>query len=117
MKDKLVNNKAVSDELFLADVRSYSSLIEEVKPNIYNFIFIDSLDNMRIGAQELNDLRKLFANSALITISQSTKDGKMRGSYEIVHDSDIAVAVSKGVAVTIKNRFLEKGKQFEIFKI
>ena len=37
-------------------------------------------------------------NSALITISQSTKDGKMRGSYEIIHDSDIAVAASGGIA-------------------
>lgn len=116
MKDKFINNKAATENLFLADLRTYQELVNEVKSNTFNFIFIDSLDNMRIGALELKELRKLYINSALVTISQSTKDGKMRGSYEIVHDSDVAVAVSSGIAETVKNRFLEKGRKFEIFE-
>lgn len=116
MKDKFINNKAATENLYLADLRTYQDLVNEVKPNTFNFIFIDSLDNMRIGALELKELRKLYINSALITISQSTKDGKMRGSYEIVHDSDIAVSVCSGIAETVKNRFLEKGRKFEIFE-
>lgn len=40
----------------------------------------------------------------------------MRGSYEIVHDSDIEVDVVKGIAETNKNRFKEKGMIFEVFK-
>jgi len=115
MKDKIVRNNAVSENLFLADLRKYQDLIKEVKPNTYNFIFIDSLDNMGIGANELKEIRNLYINSALITISQSTKDGKIRGSNEIVHDSYIAVAVSDGVATTTKNRFLEKGRFYQIF--
>ncbi len=117
MKDKFINNKAATENLYLADLRTYQDLVNEVKPNTYNFIFIDSLDNMRIGASELKELRILYSNSALITISQSTKTGQMRGSYEIVHDSDIAVAVSDGIAEMVKNRFLEKGRTFEIFDI
>ncbi len=70
---------------------------------------------MRIGVSELKELRTLYSNSALVWISQSTKAGQMRGSYEIVHDSDIAVSVSNGIAETVKNRFLEKGRTFEIF--
>jgi len=116
MKDKIVNNQAMSDNLLIADIRSYEELQSIVEPNTYNFIFIDSLDNMRIGATEMKEIRKVHQKSALITISQSTKDGKMRGSYEIVHDSDIAVEVSKGIGETIKNRFAEKGKRFIIFK-
>ena len=116
MKDKFINNKAATENLYLADLRTYQDLVNEVKPNTYNFIFIDSLDNMRIGASELKELRTLYSNSALITISQSTKDGKMRGSYEIIHDSDMAVSVSRGIAETVKNRFLEKGRTFEIFE-
>ena len=115
LKDKFRNNNAASEHLYLADLITYQDILNEIKPNYFNFIFIDNLDNMRICAQELKELRKLFINSALITISQSTKDGKMRGSNEIVHDSDIAVAVSNGVAETIKNRFEEKGRQFRIF--
>lgn len=116
MKDKLNNNNASSENLYFADLRFYQEFINEVKPNEYNFIIIDSLDNMRIGAQDLKEIRTLHVNSGIITISQSTKDGKMRGSYEIIHDSDIAIRVSNGVAETIKNRFLEKGRLFEIFE-
>ena len=71
---------------------------------------------MHIGAQELKELRKIYANSALITISQSTKDGKIRGSNEIVHDSDIAISVSDGIAKTEKNRFLERDRTYKIFE-
>ena len=117
MKDKIVNNNASSENLFIADIRTYDDLVTEVRPNTYNFIIIDSLDNMRIGANEMKSLRKLYQHSAIITISQSTKDGKIRGSYEIVHDSDIAVCVTKGIAETTKNRFLEKGRKFKIFEI
>jgi predicted ATP-dependent serine protease len=116
MKDKLVNNNAASENLFIADLRDYAQIINEVKPNTYNFIFIDSLDNMRISADDMKELRKLYNHSAIISISQSTKDGKMRGSYEIVHDADIAISVQNGIATTTKNRFLEKGRIYEIFK-
>lgn len=115
MKDKLVNNNASNENLMMADIRTYEELLAEVEPNIFNFMIIDSLDNMRIGASELKEIRNRYINSALVTISQSTKDGKMRGSYEIVHDSDIAISVSKGLAETVKNRFLEKGRYYEIF--
>jgi hypothetical protein len=115
MKDKIVNNDAESPNLFIADLHSYQEVINFLKPNKYNFIFIDSLDNMRIGAAELKELRKIYSNSALITISQSTKDGKIRGSNEILHDSDIAVQVSCGIAETTKNRFLEIKKTIDIF--
>ena len=115
MKDKLTNNNANSPDLFFTDIRTLQDIKAQVKPNVFNFIFIDSLDNMRINAIDMKELRKLYANSALISISQSTKDGKMRGSNEIVHDSDIAVKVSNGVAKTTKNRFLEIGRTYQIF--
>lgn len=115
MKDKFSLTNATSPDLFLADLKTYQDIVSEVKPNTFNFIFIDSLDDMKIGAHELKELRQLYNNSAMVTISQSTKDGKMRGSYEIVHDSDIAVSVAKGVAETTKNRFLKKGQIYQIF--
>ena len=71
---------------------------------------------MKIDADKMKKIRERYKNSALITISQSTKDGKMRGSYEIVHDCDIAVKIESGVAITTKNRFKEKGMSFEVFE-
>ena len=104
-KDKFTNNNAVSENLFVADLRKLDDVLQEVPNDEFNFIFVDSLDNMRIDADGMKNLRKYYKDSALITISQSTKDGKMRGSYEIVHDSDIAVKVENGIGTTTKNRF------------
>jgi len=116
LKDKFMNNHATSDDLYIADLRTYEDITKEIPPNDYNFIFIDSLDTMKIDAEKMKKLRELYKTTALITISQSTKDGKMRGSYEIVHDSDIAVCVENGIAITTKNRFKEKNMKLKVFE-
>lgn len=71
---------------------------------------------MKIDADKMKKIRVRYKNSALITISQSTKDSKMRGSYEIVHDFYIAVKVENGIATTTKNRVKEKGMTFVVFE-
>lgn len=115
-KDKFSNNNAESKFLDVADLRTFDDINREVPSESYNFIFIDSLDNMKIDADKMKKIRERYKNSALITISQSTKDGKMRGSYEIVHDCDIAVKVENGIAATTKNRFKEKGMTLAVFE-
>ncbi len=114
-RDKVSNNNAVSDDLFVADLRTFEAVVKEIGTNTFNFIFIDSLDNMKIDANKMKELRERYKDSALITISQSTKDGKIRGSYEIVHDCDVRVKVENGIAVTKKNRFKEKGMEMIVF--
>ncbi len=114
-RDKVSKNNAVSDDLFVADLRTFDDIVKEIGTNTFNFIFIDSLDNMKIDANKMKELRERYKDSALITISQSTKDGKIRGSYEIVHDCDVAVKVVNGIAITVKNRFKEKGKEIVVF--
>jgi hypothetical protein len=116
LKDKLNLTGAKSDYLYIADWRSYAAITENLKKDPFNFIFIDSLDTLKIGPDELRILRNMHSNSAFVTIAQSTKDGKMCGSQELNHDSDITVQVDKGTAVSIKNRFKESGKEFGIFK-
>jgi len=115
LKDKLVNANALSKDLFIADFRKYSEVVTEMKPNTYNFIVIDSLDTLGISAEQLRELRTINDKVGFITISQSTKDGKMRGSNEIAHDADIVVVVENGVATTKKNRFKETNLVFEVF--
>ena len=68
-----------------------------------------------MGPDNMKKLRLAYPECAFITISQSTKDGKMRGSNELKHDCDIEVEVAHGIATTIKNRFLEPGKEFKVF--
>lgn len=68
-KDKFSNNHAVSQFLDVADLRTFDNIIQEVPQETYNFIFIDSLDNMKIDADRMKKIKVHYKNSALITIS------------------------------------------------
>jgi hypothetical protein len=114
LQQKIIMTKADSPRLFFADLRSFDEIKDRIEDK-FHFIFIDSLDTLRIDSQKLKELKALHPSSAIITISQSTKDGKMRGSQEIIHDADIAVCVYNGIAVTTKNRFKEKEMKFSVF--
>lgn len=114
VQDKIINNGIDNPYLMFADIKSYDEIKAEI-PNEYHFIFIDSLDTLRIDAAKLKALKEHYPQSAFITISQSTKDGKMRGSLEITHDTDIAAKVENGVAITTKNRFQARGSEFNVF--
>lgn len=115
LKDKVVRVQADSKNLYFHDAKNMGEIMEQVPANQFRFIFIDSLDTLRIDAVKLKELKKHYPKSAIVTISQSTKDGKMRGSNEIIHDADIAIKVTNGIALTTKNRFKEKGREFTVF--
>lgn len=114
VQDKIINNGIDNPYLIFADIKSYDEIKAEI-PNEFHFVFIDSLDTLRIDAAKLKALKEHYPQSAFITISQSTKDGKMRGSLEITHDTDIAAKVENGVAITTKNRFQTRGTEFQVF--
>jgi hypothetical protein len=115
-RDKLINNDAYSVNLTAADARRFEDVEDEIKRGGYRFVFIDSLDTMKIGPDMLRQIKQTFKNIGLITISQATKGGDIRGSYEIVHDSDIVVKVTEGIAETTKNRFYGIDKKFNVFR-
>ena len=101
--------------LYAADIRTGQEILTEID-NKYHFIVIDSVNNMDIDPDMMKAIRNKFRKSGIIAICQSTKDGKIRGSYQIVHDSDIAVRVTNGIAITTKNRFKEKHQEFNVFE-
>lgn len=92
LKDKKIFNKVDSKNIYWCRYKNHEAIKSKLK-NQFNFIFLDSIDTLGIDVLKLRKLRELFPDSAFITISQSTKDGGMRGSNEILHDSDIAVQV------------------------
>ena len=114
LQQKIIMTKADSPRLFFADLRSFDEIKDKIEDQ-FHFIFIDSLDTLRIDSQKLKELKALHPSSAMITISQSTKDGKMRGSNEILHDSDMAVKVENYIAITTKNRYKEAGSEYRVF--
>lgn len=114
VQDKLVNNGINNPHLFFGDIRNYEEITTEI-PNEFHFIFIDSLDTLKIDKFRLKALKEHYSDSSFVTISQSTKTGQMRGSLEIMHDNDVMIKVVKGVAITEKNRFHRTGQEFKVF--
>jgi len=47
----------------VADLRTFDDILKEVRPESYNFIFIDSLDNMKIDADKMKKIRAAYKNS------------------------------------------------------
>jgi hypothetical protein len=114
-QDKVQKFKSDIPGMYGGDIRTGEELLNETPVNKFHFIVIDSLNNMGIDPEMMRRIRAKFKHSAIIAICQNTKDGKMRGSYEIIHDSDITVKVTNGIALTTKNRFKEKNMEFDVF--
>lgn len=113
LQQKLTNED--NENLYFADLHSFQDIVDEVPVGRYKFIVLDSLNNMKIDADGLQTLRKKYPDAATIAIAQSTKEGKMRGSNEIIHDCDIEISISEGIATTVKNRYKETGLTHKIF--
>lgn len=115
LQEKLLRNNVSSPNLYFHDAKNYDDIKQYVPANKFHFIVIDSLDTLRIDAVRLKELKTFYSRSAFITISQSRKDGKMKGDNEILHDADTVIAVHKGIATTSKNRFNPSDRTFEVF--
>jgi predicted ATP-dependent serine protease len=113
---KFIDYQAASPNLDVADLRTCGEFEKMVPLDTYKFIFVDSLNTMQISPTKLRALKLKHKGCAFITISQVTKAGDARGSYEIMHDSDLIVEVIGGKAITIKNRFLSTGKVYSVFR-
>lgn len=108
---------AKMDGYDFADISTKEELFKIVSPNKYNFIILDSINNMRINADDLRDIVTHYSCSAIIVICQNTKKGEIRGSYEVVHDADVKIRVENGIAYTDKNRFIDDKPELDVFNI
>ena len=84
--------------LDFANFREYSQVAEAIKEGSYDFVFIDSVNYIRMTPEEVEQLKAINPRMALITIQQSTKDGKYKGDTAYAHNCDIIVKVSEGIA-------------------
>lgn len=99
------------------NISAHENIMERVPAGIFHFIFIDSLNTMKISPEKLRELKAHFKGSAFITISRETKQsGQLRGSGEIIYDSDIVVEVNKGIATTNKNRYKEAEQELVVIE-
>lgn len=111
--DKLIYCKAEVDDLHILDVRTADEFMQEVNPNEFHFIILDSLHDMEIDARKLKVIFERYKNTAFICIDQNNKKGELLGANEKKHICDTVVNVKNYIAETTKNRFKAKGMIFK----
>lgn len=71
----------------------------------YDLIVIDSVNHLRMSAEDLESLRAIYPEKSFVAVMQSTKDGNYKGSQEFLHNCDIRVDLERPYAKQTKSRF------------
>jgi hypothetical protein len=74
----------------------------------YQFIILDSVNDLGLKINEYRELRKEHPDTAFIFILQHTKAGDFRGGKDWEHLAEIVGEVHKGLVTTTKNRYAPK---------
>ena len=94
-----------SDYLFFSNLRTFDDLKKEIEKGRYRFIFIDSINDMKISPEELQQLRNKNKKSGFVGVLQATKGGNFKGSNDFAHDCDIKIRFENYVPIMEKNRY------------
>lgn len=91
--------------------------VEDITKEAHNYklIILDSVQSLNLSSEALREIKEAFKNTAFVFISQVNKDGAFKGSNSYLHDVDIEVKISDGVAELGKNRFTMHKEKFNIF--
>lgn len=92
--------------LDFANYRDFNQIKEALHVRKYQFVFIDSVNFIKITPEDVEDLKSANKNTAFITIQQATKNGNFRGSQEFAHNCDMVIRVEAGQA-SHQGRFQE----------
>jgi AAA domain len=112
MQNKIIEFRLQSNNLIFA---TQIGNIKEANLIGYRFILIDSVNDAKLSADDLKQLRLKYPKSCFILVFQSTKDGDFKGGQQYLHDADIKIRVENGKASTEKNRFDSVGKQLTVY--
>lgn len=92
--------------LDFANYRNFEQIKEALHVRKYQFVFIDSVNFIKITPEDVEDLKAQNKGTAFITIQQATKNGNFRGSQEFAHNCDMVIRVEAGQA-SHQGRFQE----------
>lgn len=92
--------------LDFANYRNFLQIKEALHIRKYKFVFIDSVNFIKITPEDIEDLKADNKGTAFITIQQATKNGNFRGSQEFAHNCDMVIRVEAGQA-SHQGRFQE----------
>lgn len=75
----------------------------------YDFVILDSVNDLKLKLDEFKNLRKAFPDKAFILVLQHTKDGAYRGGKDWEHEIQIAGEVKTGAITIYRSRYGVKG--------
>jgi hypothetical protein len=95
-----------NNNLDFANFRDFEQIKAAVNAGSYKFVFIDSVNFIKITPEDVEDIKAENPTTAFITIQQATKSGQFRGSQEFAHNCDVVIRVENGIAYQ-QGRFAE----------
>jgi cellobiose-specific phosphotransferase system component IIB len=101
-KQKVIT--APSNRAFATAYKKLDDLENEMKATD-EFIFLDSVNDMNISADQLREFTERHPDKAFVYVMQATKDGNYKGSSQFAHDADIVLKVEDRKVISEKNRF------------
>jgi hypothetical protein len=93
----------------------FAENLQDPDLNQYQFIILDSVNDVGLKINEYKELRKQHPDKAFVFILQHTKTGDFKGGKDWEHIAEIAGEVSKGEVTISKNRYAPKN-QINFFK-
>ncbi len=114
LQKKLKEFGLSNQNLHFSNVRDFESIKQILEDHQFLFVFIDSVNFMKITPEQIEELKALNPRTSFITVQQATKDGKFRGSQEYAHNCDAVIEVIAGVAHHM-GRFQDAGTTYDIF--
>jgi len=107
LQQKLKDKNVAHPDLYVSDY-----LPEDL--SAYDFVFLDSVNKLRLSPEELDAFKRKYPETSFIYIFQTTKLGNFRGGNEFQHDVDVIIEVAeKGKAIQF-GRF-NQGGAIDIF--
>lgn len=96
-------SKYDNENIHISQFKRFKELKSEIRANKYNFIVIDSLNDMELTEEQFSELINM--GIAIIFILQATKGGNFKGSNKFAHDTDIRIKLENYKPVLEKSRF------------
>lgn len=106
LQKKVMEFAMDNKNLDFANFRDFEQIKNAVNKGRYKFVFIDSVNFIKITPEDVEDIKAENPSTAFITIQQATKNGNFRGSQEFAHNCDIVIRVEAGMA-SQQGRFQE----------
>lgn len=98
LQKKIADFGMANRNMDFANFREYEQIKSALENKKYKFVFIDSVNFIKVTPDQIEELKAANPGTAFVTIQQATKGGQFRGSQEYAHNCDMICEVINGVA-------------------